>query len=84
MLIRRLGTAAIFLLLLVGSMLAWIGLAVSLADASGVNNPYTRYRYASCACHFGPSDTNPNCVPKVSCYTQGGRCGARCPPQTGN
>jgi hypothetical protein len=71
-------------LLLAGSALAWIGLAVSPAAADGVQTPYTRYRYASCICHFGPSDTGGTCVPKVSCYTQGGRCGARCPPQTGN
>ena len=71
-------------LLLVGSVVAWIGLSGSPVVARDDSDPYMRYRYASCICHWGPADNAPTCGPRVSCYTQGGRCGVKCPPQTGN
>lgn len=71
-------------LLLIGSALGCFVIAVSPAVAHYAKDPYSRYHYASCVCHFGPADNSPVCVPTVSCYTQGGRCATRCPAQTGD
>jgi hypothetical protein len=71
-------------LLIVGAALAWIGLAVSPATAQDDRrDPFTRYRFAACICYFAPHDTDASCRPRVSCYTQGGRCAQRCPAQSG-
>ena len=70
-------------LLLVGFALAGISLFVSTAVALAEKNPYTQYRYASCRCYFGPTDSAPTCVAETSCTSEGGRCGRKCPAQTG-
>jgi hypothetical protein len=62
-------------ILLIGSTLAFIGLALSSAAA----DPAKSRSYSSCYCDFGYPD-HP-CKPVVSCYGEGGRCVKSCPRQ---
>jgi hypothetical protein len=66
-------------LLLIGSAVAWIGLAVSLAATDQAYAKKYRSTYSSCFCHFGYPERE--CVPVVSCYAEGGRCTSACPRQ---
>ena len=75
-------------LLLIGFALALIAFAVPSASGHGMKHHYhhtefhyTQPRYAACKCDFGYSPLA--CSPAVSCYAEGGRCRATCPPQTG-
>jgi hypothetical protein len=65
-----------------------IALAVSPAQARyrhHLNNYSTAQpRYESCNCYFGYIGNGPGeCTPVVSCFSEGGRCKATCPPQLG-
>ena len=41
-------------------------------------------RYESCNCWFGYDGNGPGkCTPVTACSSEGGRCRASCPPQTG-
>jgi len=66
-------------ILLIGSALACIVVAVSSASADPANTKKYRNSYSSCYCDFGYPD-HP-CKPVVSCYDEGGRCGKSCPRQ---
>jgi len=61
------------------SGLALMGLALSSAAADSVRGQYTP-RYSACICQFGYGSGE--CVPAVSCLSEGGRCSQSCAEQT--
>jgi hypothetical protein len=75
---------------LVGFSLALIVLAVSPVQARYRHHHLYNYsgaqpRYESCNCYFGYTGNGPGeCTPVISCSSEGGRCRASCPPQTGS
>src|SRR4029079_13894768 len=60
-------------LVIVGWTLVCLGLAIEPAAAQ---KSYSRRGYSSCYCDYGYPGTN--CVPAVSCATEGGRCRKPC------
>ena len=70
---------------LVGFSVVLIALVVSPAQARYRHYSGAQPRYESCNCYFGYIGNGPGeCTPVVSCFSEGGRCRASCPPQTGS
>jgi hypothetical protein len=59
-------------LLLIGSVVVALGLALSPASAQ---NGRGHSIYSGCKCNYGYGEA---CVPATSCESQGGKCGGSC------
>jgi hypothetical protein len=61
--------------------LLFVSLAVAAMFAASDQAHAKKYRnsYSACYCDFGYPEHR--CMPVVSCYDDGGRCGKSCPRQ---
>jgi hypothetical protein len=62
----------------IAASLILAGLVVSSAAAQNATMA-GKYRYSACICQFGYGGND--CVPVVSCSSEGGQCAQSCPAQ---